>query len=149
MNITKTVYSLYWPETRLVVDELWKSCPHDLYTEPYTKKQDKEHITFLEKWKEWSGLNMDGFNYAYPTHGASEAITHILASCPKTTKLHVIEGEYEGYQRIAEAFGLRVVVSERLDDITRAAVADDIVMLSTPSAIDGRAWSMVLALTTG
>lgn len=145
-RITRTVYSLYWPETRMVVDELWKSAPHDMYEDAYTKKQDDMHRPFLETWLDWTGLGLrTAFPHAYPTNGASEAIDHLIVP---PGRIHMFEGEYEGYARIAEARGMDVRTHRRepaplaLLNRSRVGLAGtkELFFVSLPSAIDGEYW---------
>jgi hypothetical protein len=137
--ITRTVYSLYYPETRAIVDALWAERHHEWYERAYEKRQDAMHGEFLETWRAWSGLAFgDAFPHAYPTSGASEPIKDLLVP---PGRLHVFAGEYEGYGAIARERGMEVVVHPRALDAARAAFeARDQFWISNPSAIDGCAW---------
>jgi hypothetical protein len=138
--ITRTVYSLYYPETRAVVDVLWGERHHDWYERAYEKRQDAMHVEFLETWRAWSGLGLgDAFPHAYPTNGASEPIKDLLLP---PARLHVLAGDYEGYGAIARERGMQVLVHPRSVDAARSGdFADgDQFWISNPSAIDGCVW---------
>ena len=157
MLVTKTVYSLYFPETRDIVDALWRERPHELYERNYTKRQDAMHGPLLESWRGWlqrGGVTFgNGLEHAYPTQGASEGIfatlSHIATHSPATRdiarpRVHVLHGEYEGYGFLAQACGLQVVVHERngyRESLTREAQNGDWIFISEPSAIDGCTWT--------
>src|SRR5215469_13186281 len=112
MLVARTVYSLYYPETRRVVDALWSERPHGLYERNYEKRQDALHVGCLEGWRAWAdraGVRLgDGFAHHYPTAGASEGI-HALMAFQATHgggRVHVFDGEYEGYFHTAAALSL-------------------------------------------
>lgn len=149
MDISKTVYSLYYPETRKIVDSLWSSRPHEWYEDNYTKKQNDMHEPFLSTWADWmkiAGVTIGDMKYQYPVNGASEAIFHLMAyyashpySSSSDRVFHVFEGEYEGYRKNAEALGAKVVVHSRTEwDIQTSP--SDVFFISQPSAIDGNVW---------
>jgi histidinol-phosphate/aromatic aminotransferase/cobyric acid decarboxylase-like protein len=153
MLVARTVYSLYYPETRGVVDVLWAERPHGLYERNYEKRQDAMHHGCLEGWRAWAsraGVRLgDGFAHHYPTAGASEAI-HALMAFQATHgggRVHFFDGEYEGYFHTAAALSLPTVSHPR----EPASWADgggavaklapgDTFWLSQPSAIDGNLW---------
>jgi hypothetical protein len=141
--ITRTVYSLYYPETRSVVDSLWGERHHEWYERAYEKRQDAMHVEFLDTWRAWSGLSLgDAFPHAYPTSGASEPIKDLLLP---PARLHVFAGDYEGYSAIARERGMHVVVHPRAADVPHVARTGDFssgdqFWISNPSAIDGCAW---------
>lgn len=153
MYISKTVYSLYWPETRQIVESLWKSTPHDWYTDNYTKKQNEMHTPYLNGWREWvAQANVKlgkQFRHDYPTNGASEGIQHLMAYfATHITRygkpaIHVFEGEYEGYRKVAEALNLKVYIHHRhnyKESIEARHLSNDVFWISQPSAIDGNVW---------
>ncbi len=150
MLTTKTVYSLYFPETRRVVDELWSERPHHLYERNYEKRQDAMHLPFLARYRSWTseaGVNWgSGLVHEYPTSGASEGILALLARIAThgRPRVHVFEGEYEGYRHGAAALGLEVVAHARARDRWERSLAGarpgDWFLLSQPSAIDGLVW---------
>ena len=122
MLATKTVYSLYYPETRRIVDELWAEAPHHLYEKNYTKRQDGLHLPFLEAWRRFAttaGVVFGaGFDSAYPTAGANEGIQALMARMgaegrARRPRVHLFRGEYEGFPHVASAAGLETVVHER------------------------------------
>jgi histidinol-phosphate/aromatic aminotransferase/cobyric acid decarboxylase-like protein len=137
-NIVKTVISLYYPETRAIVDELWAEKPHELYERAYEGRQENFHVPYLEAWKDWSGVDVRAFPHAYATGGASEPIKDIILLAPISSRLHVFRGEYEGYARIAEGRQMPVIRHESPEELLGGHLRpDDLIFLSDPSAIDG------------
>jgi hypothetical protein len=159
--VTKTVYSLYLPETRAMVDALWAERPHALYERNYEKRQDAMHEPFLAGWRRWiedGGVRLpadDG--HAYPTAGASEGIFAVMAAIATgqlagggdgspavSPRIHVFEGEYEGHGHVAAAVGMTTVAHARDPERHRSSLAtaraSDVLFLSAPSAIDGNVW---------
>lgn len=149
MEVTRTVYGLYYPETRRVVEALWAERPHGWYEQSYTGRQDPMHRGCLERWRAWAGaagvLLGDGFAFEAPTAGASEAIHALLAlhAAGGGRRIHVLEGEYEGYGIVGAALGLEVLAHPRggaIESIERSVRPGDRVWISQPSAIDGNLW---------
>lgn len=150
MQVARSVYSLYYPETRGVVDALWTERPHALYERNYEKRQDAMHRGCLDGWVAWAtraGVTLGGgFAHHYPTAGASEGIHALLAfqATHGGGRVHFFEGEYEGYMHTAAALGMPTVAHARGRDAWSAAVASlapgDTFWLSQPSAIDGNVW---------
>lgn len=140
--IVKTVYSFYYPEARSVVGRLWREEPHHLYDKAWEKKPEESHLPYLETWTRWSGVDVSAFPHGYPTNGASEALKDLILLMPEGARLHVFEGEYEGYARFAQARRMPVIVHER--DWRRAIPGDfrrgDLCFISNPSAVDGEYW---------
>jgi histidinol-phosphate/aromatic aminotransferase/cobyric acid decarboxylase-like protein len=155
MLTTKTVYSLYYPETRRIVDALWREAPHHLYERNYTKRQDAMHGPFLDAWRRFAtaaGVRLgDGFPNEYPVAGANEGIFALISrlsarSATERPRIHVFLGEYEGFQHLAAAAFLETRFHSRDPERYRAsfvrdARAGDWVFVSQPSAIDGNVWS--------
>lgn len=150
MLISRTVYSLYYPETRAVVDALWAERPHDLYVRNYEKRQDAMHDACLDGWRAWAaraGVRMgQGFVHHYPIAGASEGIHALLAfqATHGGGRVHCFDGEYEGYGHTAVALGLTIVAHSRTveswDRMAAALEPGDSFWLSQPSATDGNVW---------
>ena len=147
--MTRTVFGIYYPETRRIVDELWNERPHDWYERNYTGRQDPMHRGCLDRWRAWAGAAGvrlgDGYGFECPTAGASEGIHALLALhlARGGRRIHVLEGEYEGYSIIAGALGLEPIVHTRAgwrESIQRAQPGDQL-WISQPSAIDGNLWS--------
>ena len=147
--LSKTVYSLVYPETSDVLRELWQEQPHQMYLSPHLQGQLKIDEKFKNTWLQWvsSQVKMPEFNYFYPTAGSSEAIRESISLAkvrnPKV-KIHVFNGEYEGYKAYADAYGIEIVSHERGDYKTekfqRALNSEDLFYLSNPSSIDGNIW---------
>lgn len=150
-GISKTVYSLCFPETKKVLESLWKESEglHDMYSETWTKKQDNYHLSFAETFKEWSkpnlSVNWNDFPFFYPTNGASEAIREQIAylSTKENKNLFVFEGEYEGYEAIAVAMNMTVIKVDRNNYAASAKSFEQggSFFLSQPSSIDGNVWN--------
>jgi hypothetical protein len=150
-HVTKTVYGIYYPETRRIVDALWSERPHGWYEKNYTGRQDPMHRGFLARWRAWvaeAGVALgDGYAHEYPTAGANEAIHALMAqhATHGARRIHVFRGEYEGYTHLAAALGLEVVTHARHarawhHTLAAQAKAGDRFWLSHPSAIDGNVW---------
>src|SRR3954470_19673859 len=104
--MTRTVYSLYYPETREVAERLWSEKHHDWYERAYEKPQDAMHVEFLETWRAWSGVELgDALPHAYPTGGASEPIKDLILPREGQGAVHVFAGDYEGYGIVAHERG--------------------------------------------
>jgi hypothetical protein len=151
-RVTRTVYGIYYPETRRIVDALWAERPHDWYEGNYTGRQEAMHRHCFERWRAWTraaGVTLgDGYPHEYPTAGASEGIHALLAlhAAHGGARIHVFAGDYEGYSYLGQALGLEVVVhwrdAERYpESIARAARPGDVFWLSQPSSIDGNLWA--------
>ncbi len=144
-DITKTVYSICWPETKKIFEELNTTEMSDIYLETWSKKQDSIHFDFKSSFEffaqDKTNLDFSEFPFFYPTNGSSEAIREeicYLHSLGK--KMIVFKGEYEGYFMIAKAIKMpyfeinREFWQEELKDFS----GDDFVFfLSQPSSIDG------------
>lgn len=151
IGVTRTVYSLLYPEVRAVIDKLAKGFPHDLYTAPYSKKQDAMHAPLFEEWMDWARdvveIPDNEFPFRYPTAGSSEGIREAITDHHVKNpagRLVVFEGEYEGYQNFAKNIGMTVVFYDRrkADQLTPDHFQDgDLFILSQPSSIDGNFWS--------
>lgn len=151
-GVCKTVYSIYWPFTRDLIDEVWRTdrdSIHRQYEQAWTKAQDALHDPYLERWTEWATpvrprITRQAFPHWYATNGSSEALRETLADLAANRRdnaLHVFAGEYEGYEAYARGYGVRVLVHDRHDAPRHPFRAGDIFLLSQPSAIDGNLWS--------
>lgn len=155
VGVCKNVFSFLYPETKEVVDELFVSRPHHMYERSWQMRQDTVHDEFISEWKEWVNpwvKGLDNFKYSYYSNGSSEAIREAIAEHVIRTpshfdgaRIHMFNGDYEGYGAFAEAYGAQVVRynrdkwREELED--GADLADDeVFFLSQPSSIDGNYW---------
>jgi hypothetical protein len=164
---SKTIYALVMPETERVLLEtiapqLRAGARHldeaafadwlDIYHEPWTKKQDAAHMAFFSTWRDWVGPVADiggGFEFWYPTAGASEGLIHLITSYGNLARkerfepvIHIFEGEYEGYPAYAES---QFIAVRKHGRSKWEATLDQIgpreqVYISQPSAIDGNLW---------
>jgi hypothetical protein len=159
MSVMPTVYSLYFLATRWVVGMLWRLLPHVWYERNYLKRQDAVHEKFLQKWRDWSGVDLGKeFPEAYPTNGASEAINNLIMwyalrawKRGVVPTLHVIQGEYEGYRKIAEGCEIEVVEHRRVleEVLAYPFQSGDMFWISNPSAIDGEYWAEFESFASG
>lgn len=154
-GVTRTVYSLEYPETRAVITEVLASADSSpllgMYDEPWTRKQDSMHEALIQRWLAWTAavvsIDVGTFPYSYPTNGSSEAIrdaimNHAAKRIPGVC-LHVFEGEYEGYEMIAAAVKMPVVKHsrrEKIEDILGKYEDGDLWIISQPSSLDGNIW---------
>lgn len=147
-NVSKTVYSLFYPEVQEVVQKVLSdnSNYQSDYHNAFTKKQDDMHKSFFETYKNWSknylSVNWEQFPNMYPCNGSSEAIREELAYLKSTEVevLYVFESEYEGYEAIASALGFNIIKFNRDDYEKIDFVRDSVLFLSEPSSIDGNFW---------
>lgn len=149
-GISKTVYSLCFPETKNILNSLLAESEsiHSMYSETWTKKQDNYHLSFAETFKQWSKpnliVNWEDYPYFYPTNGASEAIREQIAylSTKENKRIFVFEGEYEGYEAIAVAMNMEVIKINRNNyaDYKTEFERGGNFFLSQPSSIDGNVW---------
>lgn len=147
MELSKTVYSLVYPDTEKELLVLWRHEPIDLYQKAYKGVQNETHIKFLDGWKNWIKdiVKLPKLTHSYATHGSSEAIRESLANYasrfPRGT-IHVFEGEYEGYAALAEGYNLSVVKHKRDKEHwgSLLKIKNEPFYLSQPSSIDGCFW---------
>lgn len=131
-----------------------------MYHEPWTQKQDAMHKKYFDTWLEWSSpivnLPADDFGYRFPTAGASEGIYKVMAEFSarknnegKVHKIHVFDGEYEGFSAYADALKIEVVKHDRAEweSVADKIGPDDQFWISQPSAIDGNVWPHFEELT--
>ena len=123
-----------------------------MFREAWTCKQDNIHQEFFDRWFDWSkpvvNIDPDIWKFQYPTNGASEALRHIIynlaAHHAGDPRVHIFEGEYEGYRAMAEAAGIAVVTHDRgeedFKDIAKTILPGDLFFISQPSGIDGNVW---------
>ncbi len=148
-QVSRTVYALYLPETKQIVDRLWNEKPHFMYEEAYSKKQDQYHVSFLNEYKIFSAsdvnVNWTDFPFEYPTNGSSEAIREQIAylKAQNINTMYVLEGEYEGYEAIAIPLGFKVVkLSHNLEVLMSTMYEkDSVFFLSQPNSAFGNIWS--------
>ncbi len=147
LGVSKTVYALYYPEVRRIVEEFASDFPHHMYEEAWTKKQDEYHKPFVDGYKKWANpiVTFPKFKFSYPTNGSSEAIRESLAlysATGRSSTIHIFKGEYEGYEAVAAGYNLSVIRHDRDDweKIAHCFSAGEQFYISQPSAIDGNVW---------
>jgi hypothetical protein len=145
----RTVYALYYPESQRVFETMFSNPAdlHSLYTQAYTKKQDAMHKTFFDTYAQWASphvtINQAKFSHQYPTAGSSEAIREQLAHIKASgiELLYVLDEEYEGYEKIAEAVNIDVIKISRSEIFNYDfGTLSAVFFISQPSAIDGNVW---------
>ena len=156
--VTSTVYSVVWPDT----EHLVRQCMRDecelmlsAHRHAHTKRQDPMHEGFFNAWRSFArhavSLDAEQLPECYPTAGSSEAIREIIREAVyRGEDLVVFDGEYEGYEAIAQSQGTRVHRIPRADWkslLTQWAKSGPPWgprraqwWLSQPSAIDGNVW---------
>lgn len=146
LNLSKTVYSMCFPESEKALSLLLKENDFsNLYNNTWSKKQDEYHLSYSESFKRWS-KNSISFNldYFYPTNGSSEAIREQIAYLINKKDIFVFEGEYEGYEAIVNALGSKVTKIKREDynlkENTDKYNDKTAFFISQPSSIDGNYW---------
>lgn len=143
--VTRTVYTMYWDEVMAVQDEHWRSRPHGLFAKSYERSQIDMHKPFLARYREWSGMGLrkTAFPNIYATSGATEALDILMR---KYQGIHVFKGDYEGFKQLARADHRNITEHVRRVDapndksFRKAVAADDVFIVSYPSAIDGECW---------
>ena len=162
-SVSKIIYALVMPETEQVIDAVFDGSGessidgrtrfHHLFREAWTQKQDAIHEGFFCKWKSWTAqvvqFDSKGFPFSYPTAGASEALREAIHAYGARSrkerfdpKIHVFDGEYEGFAAYASAAGI-VVQSHGRSDWLKAVDAignRDQFYISQPSGVDGIVW---------
>ena len=125
-----------------------------MYSMPHLKAQDFMHREFFQRFIEWSRDAVDivaeDYPYQYPTSGSSEAIRETIAqhgnqarARNESPRIHIFEGEYEGYIAYAKAHEVEVVVHNRQSydySMQDSFTHGDKFYMSTPSGIDGNIW---------
>ena len=150
-GITPTVYSVPFPESREITEEVWKrvGAYHALYGKPYLRGQDQVHKAMLAEYLRWASpvvVGLESYPFPYASNGSSEAIKDALSYFVKTRHpeltLHLFDGEYEGVNAYANALGIPIRYHDR-DDLEAAiakAKKGDFFYISHPSALDGNLW---------
>ncbi len=137
-NAIPTIYSLYYPEVRATVEELWASEPHLLYERAFNKGQEKLPGLFLDAWRAWTTVELgDAFPHGYATAGASEALRELIMP---GIRVNTFEGDYEGFWRLADDRGIERRIHPREGCLTASYDARDVFFVSDPSSIDGDHW---------
>lgn len=145
--MTRTIYSICWPETAMGLKEMASVDISDRFTQTWSKKQDKMHVPYLNKWREVMQQFVvfdEQLKYSYPTNGSSESISNQIHHLNTQGKrLVVFEQEYEGYTMIAKNIGMPCLVIKRenfqqaIKDLNKQS---DVFFISQPSSIDGCYW---------
>jgi len=151
LGIAKVVYALPFPETRDITERVWNTTKFDdLFSEPYTSRQDGMHLSFENSYRNWSApvlKGLDQFKHSHPAAGSAEAIKDVLSVLNGNNRditLHMFEGDYEGITAYATAMGLKIVKHPRTDEtiknLSKLMKKGDAFYISQPSAIDGNVW---------
>jgi len=136
-----TVYSYRFPEVRKLITDLTNPFPHEVFLKSVQPVGglDNFHESIIEKVMNfYSGsVNLQNFNFRYPTSGSSEGIFHYLSLLRKNgaQKIYTLKGEYEGYREYGKTIGLKTV---EVDPNTNPKhLEKGIWFISNPSARDG------------
>lgn len=164
-NIMTEVYSYPFPEVRDVIDSTHLSSRFMLNTigaeqaagmlasygfQPELElpahadgalNLDELHVPVIERIKNVHNqviTGLDGYNYAYPTHGSSQALFATMAEWKAQgdiTSIAVLDGEYEGYS--AYATNLRIPINKYVSLEDAKPTPGEMWFVSNPSALDG------------
>lgn len=151
-NVTRTIYSIAWPETREILKDVQALDLTPMFSETWSKKQDAIHIPYMNKWKKafkpFVSFDENELKFGYPTNGSSESINMILANLnTKGFELVVFKEEYEGYAMVAKNLGMKIHYVSHKDyqkDINELMLnnkAKMVMFISQPSSIDGNYWN--------
>lgn len=147
-QLYKTVYSLIYPETKQLLESLWKELPLEMYDRPYFKSQDSIHLDFFKAHEFWvrASIDLTSYSYRYPSAGSSEAIREVIAyhkAINPNLVIHCFMGEYEGFEAYATGYKIPVVYHDRANykkSIAEAQKKGDLFFITNPSSIDGNIW---------
>lgn len=154
LGLSKTIYAWVMPETARVWNDFLdkeRAYINSLYVEAWSGKHTGLAKQFANKWLEWTNSVVDfkeaDFPFFYPTAGSSEGLRQSIfdyAITPNANKprIHIFNGEYEGYGAYAKAANVECVVHDRKS--WREAIAQiksgEQFYISQPSALDGMIW---------
>lgn len=147
----KAIYSLCYPETSRTIDDLTDVYPHEIYDSVWNKETERYDRNFLNTWSKWVSpvfsFEPKHF-YGYVSAGSSEAIRETLAQykafAGDKARIHVFDGEYEGFYRYAKCYNIEVLTHDRNNyeiSLKGLNIRDtELFFISQPSAIDGNIW---------
>ncbi len=133
----QAVYSYYLPEVRQIISDLAGEFPHDVFLKSVTPGLDDFHEPIIGQFLEYQSGAVPGlssYGNRYPTAGSEEFIREYITQLD-ARKIHVLEGEYEGYREIARTRGIETV--EVPFEKNPADFEPGDWFLSNPSARDG------------
>lgn len=160
IGVIGQVYSLVYPETRAVREELYND-PNtlEMHEHAYKGVGSNDHAIFLSNYKEWiapiASISSKQFPYEYVGNGSSEPIREVIGKHIIDTLLsggdpsfHVFNDEYQGYEAIVDAYSssvpskVRVLKHDRVDfeQMAGSLGKGSRIMLSQPSSINGNYW---------
>lgn len=102
---------------------------------------DELHVPVIDRIRQAQQetiTGLDGFGFAYPTHGSSQALFTMMAEWKAQGKIEsiaVLEGEYEGYGAYADSLRIPLTRYVSLEDAKPKA--GEMWFVSNPSALDG------------
>jgi len=156
LGIMKTIYVPVHPFVNEIKIALGKAAAETIamFQNPHKRTQDKLHELFFETYIEWSrsAVNIVSGHYPnqYPTSGSNEAIRESIAYHASNMraqnlkpKIHIFNGEYEGYRAHAESHSVEVISHDRgnyEESLSQNLNAHEPFYLSAPSGIDGNIW---------
>ncbi|MCR4312075.1 MAG: hypothetical protein NUV56_02210, partial [Candidatus Uhrbacteria bacterium] len=148
--VMSEVYSLYFTETKEVVRELRMHPDFDKwFDEAWLGRENGVPAEYLETWRTWSGLPLDGYPHRYVGNGSSEIIRELMQ--PRYDggpTILTFDGEYDGYGHVSLAHGLGAPIKicrprygGQIDiPLDRSLQRHDVrpvFWISQPSALDG------------
>ncbi len=156
LGIMKTIYVPVHPRVTEIKIELGRAAERtvNMFQNPHRRQQDLMHEMFFETYGDWSraALNLDlpSFPFQYPASGSNEAIRETIAfhasqsqTAGQEPRIHVFEGEYEGYTAHAQTHNVTIVKHSRDDfeaSLEHSLKPGEPFYLSMPSGIDGNIW---------
>ena len=157
-GVSLTVYSVVWPATEALVRRcltLEVEAMLERHRDAFTKHQDALHAPFFSAWRAFVApavKGLEAFTEEYPCAGSSEAIREIIRQASwKQQALVIFDGDYEGYEAIAQAQQTPVIRVDRQRWRETLALWREQGLpwgeqgaqwwVSQPSAIDGNAWT--------
>lgn len=138
----KAVYSYLLPEVRVVIDEITRDYPHDVFLRSVPPPGlDDFHVPIIDRLVDYykeSVPALGGFQSKYPTAGSEEGIKEFMTRLRTDGENHicVIKGDYEGFSEVAKTRGLDVWVVNPY--VNPKYISPSVWFISNPSARNGR-----------
>jgi len=141
LNAMRSVYSYPFPVVIELIRNLFLHYPYELFWGWIRPPGlDNAHVPIIErfmKFQEDALPGLSGFRFRYPTAGANEGIREAFTKLKRDgkTQIYILQGEYEGYEEVALAHGIRVIKVDPNQD--PAELPAGWWFISNPSARDG------------
>jgi len=157
LGIMKTIYVPVHPRVTEIKVELGHAAERtvNMFQNPHRRQQDLMHELFFETYRDWSresvNLDLQSFPFQYPASGSNEAIRETIAfhasqsqKAGQEPRIHVFEGEYEGYTAHAQTHNVAIIKHDRNNfeaSLEGSLKPGEPFYLSMPSGIDGNIWA--------